>query len=362
MEWLNSIQVNEELMFLAGSEFGAQPITLPENNHIQRADGNPIAEAQGIFYAPGNGEDQANIIDPNDIAAFQEALLGFCLVNCTTNYEPTWFGGIYVKGDVNNIILTTDPGGEQKMVIEHSNGSNVEFLRGGASEWKVIDTDKDGNATHGYLNGRAFNGLIYVDGQVGCYQRRDGSSNDSNRAPSSDVPCSDKVNGLKGDGTDAPDLNKDFMLTVTATSHIVIKEDITYSSLPFCVDDEDFDFNVLGLFSSEGNIEVDGPTGTDITVHATMMASGVDNGFGTLEHANGRGNGETINITGGVIHHTDQAVGTFGGGRGTGYGRNWEFDCRLENGLAPPFFPTQIEWDKRTSFKGLNNRAVWRLN
>lgn len=387
-----SYQVAEELMFLAGNEFGAQSITLPDNNHIQRDkalgvasvtnnndicaalnlglnspscanhyDGAQGPDAEGIFYAYGDGADTPNIIDPDEFRSLVANLLNSLLGPTLPVNEPTWFGGIYVKGDVNNIVLSTTNAGNQSILIEHSNGSKAEFLQVASTTWEVLDTDIAGNETRGLLTGKAFNGLLYVDGEIGCYERRDGNR-ESGSAPSSNDTCDDRTNGLKGDGTDNPDLHKSFMLTITATSHITIKEDLTYAALPFCVDDEDFDFNVLGLFSSGGNIEVDGPSNSDITVHASIMASGEEKGFGTLVHGRGRGGDANINIIGGVISHTDQAVGTFGYGGGTGYGRNWEFDCRLENGLAPPFFPTQLEWDKRTSFIGLNNRAVWRLN
>lgn len=375
IRWLSgSPIVNDELMFLGGSEFGAQEIELPINNHIQRdkalgvngiTDNNEICAAlnlavdatpegcetsgskpiiaDGIYYTAGDGIDQPNVI---------------------TN---PFFGGIFIQGDVDDIQLSIE-NNRQVISIIHRNGSQVTFTQQ-RDAWQIEDSTVDGGNPE-TIPGN-FNGLIFVDGKVGCDNRRDTAiSNyaDDQRTPAhyadGSPMCASTDNGLKGDGTDKADIQKDFMLTVTATGNINIKDDITYETISQCANQPEDTFNVLGVFTPKGNIKVDGVYNKNLNIHGAFMASEVDHGFGTLDFAVNRGSDINIILHGSVIHHTDQGVGTFNGSTGqniSGYGREWTFDCRLANGFAPPFFPTQNEWDKLTSFNGLNNRSTWRL-
>ncbi len=391
----NSAIVNEDLMFLGGSEFGANYISLPDNNHIQRdkalgvtgvtteddicqalnlaidttpegcqvgASGAEAIIADGIYYAVGDGADQ-----PNSIGS----LFTTALASSLGQTNPLFFGGIYVKGDVDNIVFSIE-NGRQVVLIQHRNGSELKLHKQVGDGWDIEDSEINGGATESLIN--SFNGLIYVDGKIGCDNRRATSVSGYTDDLRKDIKahyadgepmCADAEDGLKGDGTNQADIQEDFMVTVTATGNVNIKEDITYSVISQCASKPEDTFNILGVFTPGGNIKVDGPDNSDLTIHGAYMASKVDHGFGTLDYRTyTRGSNVDIVLHGSVIHHTDQAVGTFNSATGqnvTGYGRDWTFDCRLSNGFAPPFFPTQNEWDKLTSFNGLNNRSTWRL-
>ncbi len=369
----NATLVNDEIMFLGGSEFNAQRIALPDNNHIQlnKVLATPDAdteakvcealglsttsatctgEATGIFYTQGDGVDQPNSTDE-------------------------FFGGIYVKGDVNSITLSSPDGEDQNIKITHSNGTIAEFYNSGPS-WKVkhytdpntTSSDPSALGTIGSILANLFakeaellgnfNGLIFVDGDIGCENRQN-----------YDEPCNTNVttgrsiDGLKGDGTDLPDLAEDFMLTITGSGNIVLKDNITYATQPFCEDDVK---NIMGIFTPGGNIMFDGPYNKNLIIDGVLMASLEGKGTGSVDPTSyNRGSDPKLIFFGGVVEHTNQGIGQFNSTTGTriyGYGRSWEFDCRLSNGFAPPFFPTQEEWDKQYKFNGVNNRAVWRLN
>jgi len=359
--------VNEDLMFLGGSEFDHQEITLPENNHIQRdkalgvngissneeickalnleintspagcqVGANPADDAiiaDGIYYAAGNGNDQHNAIG---------GLFTNIIANALGITQPEFFGGIYVQGDVDNIVLDIE-GQEQSLLIEHRNGSSVKFYKDNDS-WIIEDSTLDS-----LLNGKQvlegdFNGLIFVDGKIGCDNRRGTSISQYSDDPRGDIKehykdgetmCANSEDGLKGNGTEKPDIQEDFMVTVTATGNVNIKEDITYEVVSQCANQPEDTFNILGVFTPGGNILVDGPDSEHLSIHGAFMASNVGNGFGTLDFRSyKRGFDVNIIMHGSVIHHTDQAVGTFNASTGenvTGYGRKWTFDCYMKS-------------------------------
>ena len=353
--------VNDEIMFLGGSEFNAQSIALPDNNHVQlnkvlavnsadtdaekcKALGLNInsatcaATATGIFYTKGDNQDLANGTDE-------------------------FFGGIYVKGNVNSIILSSPDGQDQLITITHADGSVAEFVNSSGT-WKVNHfngpnalTAPDAILKQAELIGN-FNGLIFVEGDIGCENLQR-----NNEPCSINVQTGHSTDGLKGDGTDQADIAEDFMLTITGSGNIFIKDNITYEIKPFCEDDVK---NILGIFTPGGNILFDGPHDQDLVIDGVIMASKEGKGTGSADFKGyNRGSSDPkLIFLGGVVEHTNQGIGTFylSGDIATGYGRSWEFDCRLSNGFAPPFFPTQEEWDKQYQFNGVNSRATWRLN
>ena len=303
-----------------------------------------------------------------------------------TNVSGDWLGGILVKGSVRDLkfelnqydrqiieITLDDPGtltGYQwyrpcyycswRQRPVYSNPSSFETTRfeqdRHSDTWIVTRPD---GSTH-YMN-EGFNGLIYVEGNIGrrCDNYGDKTCSRSSESGKSQVNTSNSNDvrkfGLGGDGTDAPDLASNTKITITTTGDIVLRRNITYTDDPLTMGLAAK--NVLGLYSNGGSIKMDGPYNKDVKLHATVMASAPEKGYGAIDHTDGRGSGtQEINILGGVIHNVAQASGTSNGG---GYSNQWEADPRFAQGYAPPFFPTQTTWNSRVSSGLFNHGATW---
>lgn len=118
--------------------------------------------------------------------------------------------------------------------------------------------------------------------------------------------------------------------------------------------------NILGIYSSGGDVDLVSPrcavtnadgacttAGTrpgmpkNVNIHAVLMAS---QGKVKVDGYNGGaadGSLGQVNLMGGII---ENYYGAFGLTNGAGYGRNFVYDQRTNEGVTPPFFPTQQEW------------------
>ncbi|MDQ7841869.1 MAG: hypothetical protein RDU83_12735 [bacterium] len=218
-------------------------------------------------------------------------------------------GGIYVRGDVQQMVLSSE-GGMQ--VIRLSVPSDPNPLRrnlklvinpvdraitlywdyGGGDTWAQSRTYGPGT----------FNGVFYTSGAI---------------APG----------GLYGT------VNRNMRLTVAAENDIRITQHIVYEAPPAGPGHNPT--NVLGLYSVTGNVTIVGAeTPNDLYLDAVVMAP---NGMFWVEGFDSLPDKGSIYSLGGTIQ------GTFGGfGRFdpiTGYGRVMTYDWRLRSNVAPPFFP-----------------------
>jgi hypothetical protein len=290
---------------------------------------------EGVYYSRGDG---ANT--PNRATSW--------------NNDPSVNigGGIYVKGDVDDLMLATHNG---RQVIRIRQGTTTTlFTENANGSWTV----QSGSATQ-TLTG-TFNGMIYVDGNL---------------------------HSLRGDGTSAPDIAAHSRLMVTSTGRVLLKDDITYTHLP--TESHKNVVNVLGIYSSGdkcdetpspplrcGSILADGPNNRDLTIHASIMATKQistsptsarkGEGFGAARHNENLGlvDGRRVrlNLLGGVIENQSQTISTGGGG----YVRNYTYDPRFSSGYAPPFFPDQaditdphapVTWQNRVVLGA--GRGIW---
>ncbi|WMT57009.1 hypothetical protein [Truepera radiovictrix] len=282
---------------------------------------------EGVYYSRGDG---ANT--PNQAT--------------TWNNDPSVNigGGIYVKGDVDELRLSTSSG---RQVIRLRQGSTTTTFEENANgSWTV----RSGNTTR-TLTGK-FNGMIYVDGNI---------------------------NDMRGDGTSAPDIAGHSKLMVTSTGRVLLKDDITYTHIP--TETNKNVVNVLGIYSSGdkcnetpspplrcGSILADGANNRDLTIHASIMATKQisssptsarkGEGFGAARHNENLGlvNGRRVrlNLLGGVIEHQSQTISTGSGG----YIRNYTYDPRFNDGYAPPFFPDQADITNPHAPVTWQNRAM----
>ena len=110
--------------------------------------------------------------------------------------------------------------------------------------------------------------------------------------------------------------------------------------------------NILGIYSSGGDVLIDSPAkytdsnnpgvGKDVNIQAVLMSSagkvtvdGYDQGTADSSILG------KVHLMGGII---ENYYGAFGISDGHGFGRDFVYDTRTSDGLAPPSFPTQATW------------------
>jgi hypothetical protein len=257
-------------------------------------------------------------------------------------------GGIYVKGDVEELILGTDtkPGGNSKISIKQNIGSyyspnyNVteiitdEVFR----STQVTKYDNSGNVIAGYpisYNGIS-NGVLFIGGSV---------------------------NDLQGDKYDGGLQGK---LTIAASGNITIGGDILYSDridndIDFSSEDADLSLvnDSLGLVSEHNIIVEKNATGShndphdsdNIEIDAILMA--INTSF-TYEDYTDLMKG-TLKVFGAFIQERRGAVGTFYSGsdsKASGFTKDYHYDQRMAStdpeipSMTPPYFPTTGNYEK----------------
>jgi len=329
LEYSTTARPSADTMFQGGYQLGVASIDLPTNANDQRLATTGIqpgacnntstclnsvfgsgAATSGVFYAPGTAA------TPNSGSSFGQS----------------GTGGIYVKGNVDNLTLSKNGDFQRIEIVQGS--KTTRFQQTGTNTWQVYEN----GVLKKTMNG-TFNGMLYVEGNIG-----------------SQSPAGN--GGLKGDGTSGADIAATTKMTVAATGDIFIKDDITYTD-PISKKDGQ---NVLGVYSERGNVKVNGPLNRDITIDGTLMAAATGKGFGTVDYTTSRTTGPTtpkINLTGGIIEEQSQGVGQVGT-PGKGYSRNFKWDGRLAEGLAPPFFPTQGSYEAAPNFTELTMPRTFR--
>ncbi len=285
------------------------------------------AISSGVYYSKGNPSSGSSG-SPNSDTSW----------NDTNDYG----GGIYIKGDVNQLKLSVKNG---RQVIEARQivpavllPTTTRFEEQGNGKWDVYVN----NVKVKTLSG-TFNGLVYVDGNVA---------------------------DMRGDGTTAGDIAAESQMTLTATGQIILKDDITYTDDPLTNSDA---ANVLGIYSSGekcdlagaidscGSVLADGGLNRDINISASIMASHDGEGFGAVKYSQPlgllTGRKVRINLTGGVIEDQSQTVGDVGN---NGYARAYKYDKRFRDGLVkPPFFPERTsKWESKTK-TFIDQPQVW---
>ena len=303
----------------APGRFGADEVALPtsSNTQLRAAFGGVTTESgrerevraawnvpelkDGVYYSAGDGQN--------------------------ANRAARWQGGLYVKGDAKALTFSTRRGQQVIAVTQEEvegRGETTVFTREGDT-WRV---EADGRTRT--LSGD-FSGVVYVDGDI---------------------------DHLGGDGTNAPDIAAKSQITLVAAGDITIKESLTYTDSPFGEEDA---LNVLGIYTSGGDVLLDGPRNQDLGVHAAVMASRRGAGFGTRNPNRFRGYvaGEKarVNLLGSLIEDQSQTVGTLGSG---GYARHYRYDPRFAEGFAPPFFPAQTTWTSRVDAFS-RQRGLWEV-
>jgi hypothetical protein len=285
------------------------------------------------------------ITDPTDPKSLQRIAAGS---ESLINNPPTGNGayvpingsnvtnGIWVKGDVDTLVLGTDAQGNSQIIINQTGSINktttittieIPVPIGGvtrSSGTTVIDVCQ--GTTHTYSNPSGFhNGVLFVNGNVKNLSSTAGDG------------------GVKG------------KLTIASNNTITIGNNILYKTRvdnPTCFDVPVGTYpnipDSLGLVS-EGNIKIASGAPTNLEINAILMALGTSFYYeGWKSQLKG-----TLTVHGSFIQEQRGPVGTFNSwGKVSGYTKDYQFDTRMSvnnPGLGqalPPYFPTTGKYIK----------------
>lgn len=236
----------------------------------------------------------------------------------------------------NGLNIRLAYGADKRLLIQVQDGSWQPTQRNAAG---VISANPGGTAV-------LFNGVVSVTGKV---QNLNGG------------PAADAV-------PPEPSIASFAALTLATTGNVAITSSLTYASPPCSgshVRNADGTVtpascdnltanNILGIYSSAGDVELVSPAscpqgfGTcaslpaNARIQAVLMAGQKAvrvRGFDSPVQSSNFELGD-IQLLGGVI---ENYYGAFGKTDGRGYGRNFVYDPRMDDGQAPPGFPTE-DW------------------
>lgn len=256
--------------------------------------------------------------------------------------------GIWVKGDVKEIILGKDPNsGNSKIIIDQSNLSSNKITT-------IYIIEEDSPITIGketYTEGT----LVY-DKVTNTYEHFPGKYNKPNgvifvngevkglRTPSATE--SGITGGVKGRYTIASDYD------INITGNILYNTRVEEGEESFIVDEGYPDIpDSLGLVS-EKNIKIAKQAPTDIEINAILMALGTSFYYeGWKDVTKG-----TLKVYGSFIQNQRGPVGTFSTSgssiKKTGYTKDYHYDKRMSSNnpdfgnVLPPYFPTTGKYIK----------------
>ncbi len=284
-------------------------------------------------------------------------------------------GGLFIDGTVSQLALSvettlTDNNGAalgKTQIIRYTKGATtttlainqsgkVYILVSGAykpaaqvasGEWVDQSTATAPVAT-------TFNGVVYAKAPTDSSGNPIGNGINDLRGPARS-PASTTASATNP----RPSVASFMKMTIVSNGTMHIKSDLVYQEPPCDLSTGACNNmtakNILGLYSSGGDIAIDSPkkyttaaspgVPKNVVINAVTMASKgkvfVDGYDTAYETANELGN---VNLVGGMI---ENYYGAFGLVSGAGFGRNIIFDKRSSYGLVPPSFPTVNEWQSR---------------
>jgi hypothetical protein len=300
--------------FNEGATWGVDQIELPANGWSQ------LRAACGDYANIDNGTAPTlgDMVSMLGLGGSPTLLDKGCYFAPAYNAASTLLGGIFINGDANLVKLSTE--GSLQVIDVNMTGTGP---MAGDNWWKFKEDPASGT-TAVWNNGilidtydQLLNGMIHVNGNIA---------------------------NLTGDASVTnPDVHAASEMTISATGNINIGGHITYTENP--ADNPGTD-NILGIFSSGGNIMLrqDGPN--NLEINATMMAVSANHGLGAQGIIAGGNyvynypNKGKLKLTGGLIENRNQTTGVYySNGHKTGYEWDFTYDDRFLEGKAPPYFP-----------------------
>ncbi|MBB5376845.1 hypothetical protein HNQ07_002309 [Deinococcus metalli] len=261
-------------------------------------------------------------------------------------------GGLYLTGDVAELRLYREVqgGAERQRITYVQAGKTVDLSYGADGQlwmlsggtWVAASRDASGQFTTTGPQA-SFNGVISVEG---------GGIGNLNGGPDAEqpVPAGASIASFAG-------------VTVAASGDVNVTSSLKYTTPPCSGEntatapapcDNLGAKNILGVYSSAGNVDLISPHGCEgdpgscpslpdnPEIDAVLMAS-----QGAVQ-VRGYNQGPPlgrVKLLGGVIENYYGAFGQFNNAGTThGYSRNVVYDQRTADGIAPPSFPTQQDW------------------
>jgi hypothetical protein len=214
----------------------------------------------------------------------------------------TLTGGIYVYGEAKAVNLSVGVQGEQVYQITNaSNQTSTVTVFEALNQTTVVD----------HLGQT----IVYTGTPRGCLYT-------VGRVTSLGGPT--RVNGVS-----PPALQRGTQLLIAATQDIVIQKDLTYENY----DDGE---NVLGVYSSGGDVRIGTSAPSDLRMDGYLMAAATGKSVTVDNYSQGAYRGQ-VHLRGGMVSNYYGAFGTFAqNGTLTGYGRDFRYDRR---GYVPPYYP-----------------------
>ncbi len=248
-------------------------------------------------------------------------------------------GGIYVKGNVTQMLLTSESGNQVIYVTVPTSGDAAK-----ADLRIIINPDTKtvqvrwgpGWASFRDYPANTFNGVFYINGAI------------------QSTPDPTNPGGLWGV------LNRNMRLTIATEGELRITDHLVYENPPAGPGHNPV--NVLGLYSVSSDITIHGAVTPDnLYIDAAVLSPAAR--F-WVEDWN------TLPLKGNIYFLGGTVQGTFGAWGGftpdTGYGRVMTYDWRLRSNVSPPWFPqTDIYTAVRAnpsifgSLDELYNRPSW---
>lgn len=287
------------------------------------------------------------ITDPTDSQSLQRIAAGSqSYIEDTSKGNGTYIpndgynvsNGIWVKGDVKELVLGTDGAGNSKIIIDQSSTTypvttkittiykiEAPITINGitySSGTTLVDDYKNGSHTYTSYNGHT-NGVLFVNG---------------------------KINGLRATATDGGHKGK---ITIASNYDITIANNLLLNaqasdSYNNCFDDPDSITDSIGLVSEE-DIKIATNAPPDIEIDAILMALGTSfyyEGWKSTQKG-------TLTTYGSFIQKQRGPVGTFSSyGKVSGYTKDYHFDTRMDisnpniGQVLPPYFPTTGKYVK----------------
>lgn len=301
--------------FNAGSTWGVDPIDVPQNGWSQ------LRASVGDLDNVDNptSPSAAELRDLLQLEAGSDPVPQGVYLAPDSNEGAGLLGGVFINGSPSQVQLTQS-GSVQTVSITLTASDGGPF--DGTHTWEIASNNATGTTSVSMDGGtpvvynEALNGVVHAEGSIGS---------------------------LIGNGGSGADIQAATKLTISALDNIVVNDHITYADNPSSNPDAT---NILGVFSSNGNILLGENAPSNLNLHATVMAASEGKGVGAEGITAGSGynynypNKGNWNLVGGLIEARNQTTGVFySDGNLTGYTWNFTYDNRFLSGVAPPYFP-----------------------
>ena len=276
--------------------------------------------------------------------------------NCRSDPLEAMLGGIYVQGNLDSLAMSVT-------------GTTAVYTLIQGSTTTTVTVDRTNNKTtvssNGWLIPPAGNGCPVVGVGSGLSTRMftgvpKGWQGPGN-ANGTIVYVQGSINALSGT------LQQNEQTTVAASGTITISNNVQYQTPPNPSDPTSNPTNVLGLYSSGGDIVIGASAPNNLVIQAVLMAGSAGSSYRssvTVANYNQGSSRGTVTLLGGLIEKYYGAFGTANAQTGqqlTGYGRAFTFDPRMSRGFNPPYFPTTNEFMVVAGSQPLAGvKATWR--